>query len=241
MMTDFADFHSNHYLRLNQRRQEHLVSLRLDLKSRSVLEMGAGIGDHTPFFLDRDCEVLSLEVRDENLERLGDNIVEYYGFYESDRPGRHRWLKFDLERDDWTKLGSYDLAYCYGVLYHLQDPGRAIELMGDCCGLGLVETCVSFGREAELIAVSEDASAQSQSVRGKGCRPTRAWMFRALKMTFPFVYMPLTQPNHEEFPLDWTQPPPDNLLTRAVFIGAKEKIDNANLCDFVPEKQVRCP
>jgi len=41
------DFHSVGYLRHNARRLEHLNSLGLDISGRSVLELGAGIGDHT--------------------------------------------------------------------------------------------------------------------------------------------------------------------------------------------------
>src|ERR1700689_2103588 len=59
-------FHSPNYLRHNARRLEHLASLGLDLHGRSVLELGAGIGDHTTFFLDRDCSVVSVEPRPEN-------------------------------------------------------------------------------------------------------------------------------------------------------------------------------
>jgi hypothetical protein len=36
-MIDFHDFHSNHYLRMNQRRLEHLASLGLPLSGRTVL------------------------------------------------------------------------------------------------------------------------------------------------------------------------------------------------------------
>ena len=56
-----ALFRSPQYRRHNARRQEHLASLGLDLRHKSVLELGAGVGDHTVFFLDRDCVVTSVE------------------------------------------------------------------------------------------------------------------------------------------------------------------------------------
>src|SRR5256885_5811027 len=64
----WRDFHGVNYLRHNARRQEHLASLGLQLSGRSVLELGAGIGDHTTFFLDRGCEVTSVEPRLENCQ-----------------------------------------------------------------------------------------------------------------------------------------------------------------------------
>jgi hypothetical protein len=55
-------FHSAHYQRHNQRRQEHLASLGLDISGATVLEVGAGIGDHTSFFLDRGCQIYRLGI-----------------------------------------------------------------------------------------------------------------------------------------------------------------------------------
>src|SRR5437763_10002215 len=63
-------FSSPHYLRHNQRRQEHLASLDLDLAEQLVLEVGAGIGDHTTFFLDRGCNVIVTEPQEQNLRVL---------------------------------------------------------------------------------------------------------------------------------------------------------------------------
>ena len=45
-------FKTDYYQRHNQRRLEHLSSLNLDIFSKTVIEVGAGIGDHTSFFVD---------------------------------------------------------------------------------------------------------------------------------------------------------------------------------------------
>ena len=42
-----AHVHSENYLRINGRRLEHLASLGLPLDGRTVLEVGAGLGDLT--------------------------------------------------------------------------------------------------------------------------------------------------------------------------------------------------
>lgn len=42
----------------------------MDLAGATVLEVGAGIGDHTSFFLDRGCQVVSTEAREDNLDIL---------------------------------------------------------------------------------------------------------------------------------------------------------------------------
>lgn len=240
-MTDPGDFHSNHYLRLNQRRLEHLASLGLDFRGASVLELGAGIGDLSPFFLDRDCEVTSVDARPENLERMAANIAAYYAFYRSSKPARHHPARLDLEREDGTGLGQFDVVHCYGLLYHLRDPDHLVRLMGTVCRrLCLVETCVSYGTEAAIRLTPEDAAALSQAFGGLGCRPTRVWVLEALKKVFPHVYVPATQPDHEEFPLDWTEDVSEGVLTRAVFVASRVRLDNPRLMDGLPNYQTRC-
>jgi len=238
---DESGFHSNHYLRLNQRRLEHLASLRLNLSSKTVLELGAGIGDLSTFFLDRDCRVTSVEARPENRARMASNVNAYYSFYPwSSRPRLHRTLTLDLEEDAGTGLGTFDVVLCYGILYHVRDPARLIRLMGAACdGLCLVETCVSPGSDISVSLVPEDAGQPSQAFHGMGCRPTRAWVFETLRQVFSHVYVPRTQPDHEEFPIDWSSDPPNRTLTRAVFVASRAALDNPLLVDSLPAIQTR--
>ena len=63
-------FHYEGYLRLNQRRLEHLASLRLPIGGKTVLEVGAGVGDHTSFFIDRSCIVTATDGRASNIAIL---------------------------------------------------------------------------------------------------------------------------------------------------------------------------
>src|SRR5207344_1132901 len=52
---------------INRARQQHLASLGLDLAGKNVLEVGAGIGLHTPFFLERGCDVTVTDGRSASL------------------------------------------------------------------------------------------------------------------------------------------------------------------------------
>lgn len=221
-------FHSIHYQRHNQRRLEHLESLGLDIQGTTVLEVGAGVGDHTSFFLERGCQVVSTEAREENLKIL----IERYPYIQI----KH----LDLDNPDATVLPhSFDIVYCYGLLYHLQKPSEAIEFMSRYCQkLLLLETCVSFGEEESINHCEEYITDPTQSIWGLGCRPTRKWVYKQLKKNFNFVYMPLTQPNHEEFPLDWTSPPPTGLV-RSVYIASRQKLAYPLLVEDIPMRQQR--
>lgn len=218
-------------MRHNQRRQEHLATLGLDLTRKKVLEVGAGIGDHTSFFVDRGCDVTITEPRQENAILL------------KDRYPAHRVGLLDLNQPPVLNE-LFEVVYCYGTLYHLQDPARALEFMASVCsGMLLMETCVSYLDQGGINPVKENQAIPSQAIAGQGCRPTRRWIFEALKNHFPHVYMPLTQPWHEEFPLDWTLPEPPantNKLNRAVFIASRAPLPFPALAESIPAFQVRC-
>jgi hypothetical protein len=225
-------FLSYHYQRHNQRRLEHLASLNLGIAGSTVLEVGAGIGDHTSFFLDRGCQVLSTDARPENLKVLRARYPQL----------RVEQLDLDSPQDGIVD-GLSDIVYCYGLLYHLSKPAEAIGFMARHCGkMLLLETVVSFG-EVERVTVCEEAIRNpTQSASGRGCRPARKWVFDHLRCHFPSVYMPATQPNHEEFPIDWVSPPSQpRLLTRAVYVASRVPIENPLLVAEVPSQQHRAP
>ncbi|HZP58732.1 MAG TPA: methyltransferase domain-containing protein, partial [Opitutaceae bacterium] len=223
-------FHSHHYLRHNQRRQEHLATLGLDLARKTVLEVGAGIGDHSSFFLDRGCTMTITEARLQNLS------------YIQKRYPAATVRQLDLNDPPANLGGTFEIVYCYGTLYHLEKPETALKFMSSLCtGMLLLETCVSFTDTGTINLWSENPLDPSQSILSQGCRPARSWIFETLKKLFPYVYMPLTQPWHEEFPLDWTAVAPSpSSHSRAVFIASREKLDCASLTDNIPMKQRRC-
>ena len=42
---------------------------------------------------------------------------------------------------------------------------------------------------------------------------------------------------HEDFPLDWTVPPPTSRESCAVFIASRQRLDNPLLLDHLPDRQ----
>jgi SAM-dependent methyltransferase len=228
-----AGFRSLGYLRHNQRRQEHLASLGLDLAAKSVLELGAGVGDHTTFFLDRGCSVTAVEPRLECCQFL----LESYKNAHYSAPVDLTLLNIDVESLPAHVTARFDIVYCYGLLYHVGDPARVIALMAErCAGLLLLETAVTMG-PGEAVNPTPEPAAVHQAFHGVGCRPTRLWLFNRLKAHFEHVYVPVTQPAHAEFPDDWTAPPPADRMTRAVFIAARRPLALPTLLDHLPDRQ----
>lgn len=213
-------FHSSEYLRMNSRCLEHLASLHLSLSGKTVLELGAGIGDHSHYYLDRGCQLTITEVRKRNLSYLKKRYPDVEVHH------------LDLENPIMIDGAPFDIVHCYGTLYHLTNLRNALDFIGKLCGgLLLLETVVSFGEESDIRQVKEMKINPTQSYVGLGSRPTRTWLFRELKRHFAYVYIPRTQPNHEQFPIDWSSHQSLSRLARAIFIGSREPIENDMLSD----------
>jgi hypothetical protein len=221
-------FHDDLYLRINGRRLEHLASLGLPLDNRTVLEVGAGIGDLTSFFVDRGCTIVTSEGRPGNLAVLRSRYPDIDA----------RLL--DLEKPDEAFDVRAEIVFCYGLLYHLEKPDEALAFLGArTLSLLLLETIVSPAGEVDVEQVQEKKHVPSEAVSGIGSRPTRSWVCNELGRHFPHVYCTRTQPWHPEFPLDWTtSAPAPRTATRAVFVAAREAIDNPWLTDQIPDHHV---
>lgn len=233
-LTSSSLFAADFYVRHNMRRLEHLASLGLDLFDKTVLEPGAGVGDHTLFYLDRGCRVTAIEPRADNCAAFRDKIKA------SLTPNGDAVTLIEAPVEAVADLNeTFDVVHCYGLLYHLPDPRRALAAMADRCrDLMIVETCVSMDRGEALNPLDEPSDNPAQALDGRGCRPTREYIWASLSAVMPYVYSPLTQPAHDEFPTDWTKPWSSYTgLKRAVFVASRAPLDNPVLVDHLPDLQ----
>ncbi|HEY9752425.1 MAG TPA: class I SAM-dependent methyltransferase, partial [Coleofasciculaceae cyanobacterium] len=195
----------------------------------SVLEVGAGIGDHSHYYIDRGCPITITEARPDNLQYLR---MRY----------PHNNVQFlDMEHPSTIEGAPFDIVHCYGLLYHLKCPEVALEFLSlNTKKILFLETCVSFGDGEALNLTPEEQSNPSQAWSGSGCRPTRLWVFNRLKQLFEYVYLPKTQPWHEEFPIDWTAPEKHKAdLQRSVFIASRSPLENEILSLSLLNQQTR--
>lgn len=218
-------FLNNAYQKHNVARLQHLFSLGLNLSNKKVLEFGAGIGDHTYFYLTQNCDIYPTEGRKE----LVDIIKNRFGINAG---------VIDCEKDKKPieKLENSDIIHCYGLLYHIKNPAEFLSWISSKSQILLLETCVSsdFDKVGPNL-VEENKSIPTQAISGIGCRPHRKWLEAELKKWYKYVYYPKTQPKHEQFPIDWSVKDDGNkLLRRCVFICSQAPISNPNLTTQQP-------
>lgn len=214
---------------INHRRQEHLACMGLDYYNKRVLEVGAGIGEFSTFFLDRGCKMVISDAREGNLIVLKERLASLGYNVEG--------IQIDLDNPPKKdSLGSFDIVFCYGTLYHLSNPEKGIKFMADkCTGLLLIETCV-YPIDNGVINLCDESGNVTQSIHSAGCRPARSWVMAELMKYFKYVYVPSFQPNHGDFILDWVNIPKQPLY-RTIFVASHKVISSKVLLPYLPLNQ----
>ena len=217
-------FDTDAALELNEARLKHLASLDLPIDGRRVIEVGAGVGHLTGFFIDRGCSVVVTEARSENVAEL-----------------RRRLPTVDVREADVEEslqnLGRFDVVFCYGVLYHLESPLRALRNMADVCDdLLLIETIVCDSRSA-VLRLEDETKSLNQALRGLAHRPSPAYLAIALnRVGFDYVYAATDPPDHPDYRFSWIDnmdTARDGTLLRGVFIASRNPLQRPSLSSLL--------
>jgi SAM-dependent methyltransferase len=205
---------------LNEARMKHLESLGIDLNGKTVLDVGAGVGRLAEYLARLGCRVKCIDGREENVAEMRRRNPEFAPEFA------------DVERTDLKSFGIFDIVFCYGLLYHVENPVLALRNMAQATkGLLLLETMVCDSYQPVMYLVDEPAT-YNQALRGFGCRPSPSFVSLVLSRLGFFVYAPKTFPNHADFRFSWR----DSLRItegghniRAVFVASKEELNLPSL------------
>lgn len=219
---------------INDARLEHLNSLSLDLKRKSVLDVGCGIGHLSNFFVKQGCRVVCVDGRWENIARL-----------RSLYPGLEARV-MNVEVDSLGELGDFDVVFCYGLLYHLENPIAALRNMANCCKeFLLLETMVTDDSQPVMQLVDEASETNNQAMSGFGCRPTPAFVAMALsRIGFPFVYVSDERPNFPDFQFEWKNDAQwfrEGHPLRCIFVASRSRLENPRLLALLEAPQLQRP
>lgn len=209
--------------KINQARLDHLKSLKLPLSHKKVLDVGAGVGILAQYFVSQNCKVTCLDARKANIKSLRNRYPKLK---------RHSFV-INLETQDISKFGLFDIVFCYGLLYHLEKPALVLEKLAAACKqLLLLECCITDHFQPINLWV-EETYTYNQALRGIGSRPTPSFLISALHHAgFAYIYFPKSKPQHLDFKFKYL----GNLThqrqghpLRQVIIASKKSLTNSSL------------
>ena len=155
---------------------------------RNALDAGCGVG-----FFAQTLTELGLETR--GFDGRFENVIE----------ARKRFPKIAFERGDIESaeiaaLGTFDLVLCFGLLYHLESPMRAIRHLCALTGKGLLIESMCVPGDDTRMLLREEPSQSDQSLTDMAFYPSELCLVKMLyRAGFAHVYRVPRLPEHDDF------------------------------------------
>jgi SAM-dependent methyltransferase len=162
-----------------------LASIQGQLSLQSALDVGCGVGYFSGFLRELGLEVVGIDGRNENVEEAKRRFPDI------------RFFACVAETLPVSQIACADLVLCVGLLYHLENPFRAIRnLHAWTRNLLIVEGMCIPGTTA-VMELLDERTLQDQGLNYVAFYPTEASLVKMLyRSGFPFVYRFLRLPAH---------------------------------------------
>lgn len=155
-----------------------LAKIREQVELQTALDVGCGLGDFSQFLSELGFRVAAVDGRAEN-------VAEARGRY-----ANINFQQADAEDLAAAGLGNFDLVLCFGLLYHLENPFRAIRSL--CAATEkvlLVETMCIPGSEPTMYLLDEGV-AEDQGLNYIAFYPSEPCLVKMLyRAGFSYVYL----------------------------------------------------
>ncbi len=179
-------------VRLNQARKIFFDDLIPDLKTNldlcTALDVGTGYGYFSNYLNELGFSVHSCDARSENIAEAKRRYPDI------------EFMIHNVEEPVVEPKATYDLVLCLGLLYHLENPFRAIRNLFQLTNkLLIVSTMIAPGRTPTAI-LSEEWESINQGLNYIALIPTETCFIKMLyKSGFPYAYKCITLPAHQDF------------------------------------------
>jgi SAM-dependent methyltransferase len=176
-------FDQRQYEALNAAREEVLRRLLSNLGPLSAtgkptaIDIGCGAGYFSGVLDTLGFDVLGVDAREANIQECQRRFANL------------RFAVTDAENLDLTAKGTFDLVLCFGLLYHLENPFRAIRNIHAVTGRVLIVESMCAPGAKPTMELLDEFRAEDQGVNYVAFYPTEACLAKMLyRAGFPSVY-----------------------------------------------------
>jgi SAM-dependent methyltransferase len=199
----------------NEARRRTLDLLWPDLHKRapisSALDVGCGVGIFSEHLASYGCQVTAIDGREENIAEAQRRTTANVSF-----------SVCDVEDTSVSRAGQFDCVLCLGLLYHLENPLRALRNIASLARHFLVvESVTAPGNDLKGVLYEEDER-RNQGLTYTALILTERCLVKVLYKTgFAHVYRVRTMPNHSQFHATLT-----HRQRRTVLVASREAISS---------------
>ena len=185
-------FDAEHYARLNSSREEAVSTLLKGLvpllSLRTAIDVGCGAGYFSKFLRSMGFEITAVDGREENVEETKRRVPDA------------RVATINAEDPRLGQLGRFDLVFCFGLLYHLENPFQTIRSLYQMTGQVLLVEGVIFPGNDVLMGLVDEGRGEDQGLNFVAFYPTEACLIKMMyRAGFTNVYKFSEMPRHPDF------------------------------------------
>lgn len=209
------------YGTINDRRKEFLQDTLADLiprySLRTAMDVGCGVGYFSNVLALMGLNVAAFDGRDENITEARNRYPNI------------TFNRYDIEDIRVSELEPHDFVLCFGLLYHLENPFRAIRNLSSLAKKFLIiESMVAPLKQPAAVLVDETPSAD-QSLNFVALVPSEKGLIKMLyKAGFVSVFRALQLPEHKDFKESISCK-----RRRGIFIASKLDVSIANFVKLI--------
>jgi FkbM family methyltransferase len=222
-------FDQRHYVDLIDARGEVIrkivPQLRNVLGLSTALDAGCGLGFFTEILSECQLKAAGFDGRQTNVDEA-----------------RRRYpdLTFDvgdIEDSSIVRLGSFDFVLCFGLLYHLENPLRAIRHLRALTGKVLFLESMCLPSDEPFALLREEPPFDDQSLTNLAFYPSEGCIVKMLYgCGFSRVYKVSQLPDHDDF-----RETKENRRARTVIVAAFEDLNLSGLVKLEEPREKAYP
>lgn len=185
---------------------------------KTALDVGSGFGYFTRYLTELGLEVTAIDGRAENIAQA------------SMRYPNLKFVVHNVEDLCLKQFGNYDLVFCVGLLYHLENPFLAIRNLFTVNNKILVVETRIAPFNGQFLFFHEESPDVDQGINYCALIPSESCFIKILyKAGYPYVYKFSELPKHKEFHTSLLRK-----RLRTMLIASKIDIKHS-LLDFINE------
>ena len=185
-------FDQPHYDLLDHARGDVVSRLLAELgpqaSLKTAIDVGCGLGYFSRLLQSRGMQVTAVDGRLQNVQEA------------QRRSASVRVAQYNAEDPQLLSLGTFDLGFCFGLLYHLENPLLTIRNLKALTAKVLLVEGVIFPGDEPIMALIDEESHEDQGLNHIAFYPTETCLIKMLyKAGFKNVFGLTRQPEHEHY------------------------------------------